>query len=116
VPAIVAYELRYGLERLSPAAARPRRQVLESLLGSLWVAPFDDECALRAAEIRAALERQGNGIGPHDILIAATALRYGTPLVTRDVREFGRVAGLTVIDWHADADADAGRAEDTPAG
>jgi predicted nucleic acid-binding protein len=29
-----------------------------------------------------------------------TALAHGATLVTRNVREFGRVPGLTVVNWH----------------
>jgi len=34
-----------------------------------------------------------------DTLIAAQALRLGATVVTRNVREFGRIQGLKVIDW-----------------
>ena len=54
----------------------------------------------RAAEIRHALERRGQGIGPLDTLIAATAIASNAMLVTRNVREFGRVPGLKLIDWY----------------
>jgi tRNA(fMet)-specific endonuclease VapC len=108
VPAIVAYELRYGLLRLPDAVAKPRLAAVEALLRAMWIAPFDDECARLAASIRADLERRGKPIGPHDLLIAATALRNQAPLVTRNVREFSRVNGLRVINWHR-GDADAAR-------
>ncbi|HVL56749.1 MAG TPA: PIN domain-containing protein [Burkholderiaceae bacterium] len=39
-------------------------------------------------------------MGPPDTLIAATALAHGATLVTRNLREFGRIAGLHVVDWH----------------
>ena len=35
-------------------------------------------------------------------LIAATALRHQATLVTRNVREFGRVANLQCLNWHAE--------------
>jgi tRNA(fMet)-specific endonuclease VapC len=54
----------------------------------------------RAAEVRVALERMGETIGPMDTLIAATALAHGATLVTRNVRESGRVPGLSVVNWH----------------
>jgi hypothetical protein len=42
----------------------------------------------------------GEAIGPMDTLIAATALAHGATLVTGNVREFGRVPGLPVVNWH----------------
>lgn len=100
VPAIVEYELRYGLLRLPPDAAAPRLAALAALLRPLHILPFDSECANQAARIRAELEAQGTPIGPHDVLIAATVLRYQATLVTRNVREFNRVTGLRLINWH----------------
>ena len=100
VPVIVEYELRYGLMRLPPEAAAPRLAALAKLLQPLQVLPFDSECAAHAARIRAELESIGMPIGPHDTLIAATALRHQATLVTRNVREFSRVPGLQWVDWH----------------
>ncbi len=100
VPAIVEYELRYGLLRLPPEAATPRQAALAQLLRPMQILPFDSECALHAACIRVALEAAGTPIDPHDILIAATALRYGATLVTRNEREFSRVPGLHWVNWH----------------
>jgi tRNA(fMet)-specific endonuclease VapC len=100
VPAIVEYELHYGLLRLPPEAANPRLTALAALLRPMQVLPFDSECAYHAARIRAELEAAGTPIGPHDTLIAATALRYQATLVTRNVREFSRVQGLQCLNWH----------------
>jgi tRNA(fMet)-specific endonuclease VapC len=100
VPAIVEYELLYGLLRLPPEAAEPRLAALAALLRPMRVLPFDSECAAHAARIRATLEAAGTPIGPHDTLIAATALRHQATLVTRNVREFARVPGLQCLNWH----------------
>lgn len=100
VPAIVEYELRYGLMRLPQEAAAPRLAALAQLLRPMQLLPFDSECAAHAARIRAALEAAGTPIGPHDTLIAATALRHQATLVTRNVREFSRVPGLQWLNWH----------------
>lgn len=102
VPAIVEYELRYGLLRLPPESAVPRLAALGQLLRPMQLLPFDSECAAQAARIRADLETAGTPIGPHDTLIAATALRHQATLVTRNVREFSRVAGLQWMNWHDD--------------
>lgn len=100
VPAIVEYELRYGLMRLPDAAGAPRLAALARLLQPLQILPFDSACADQAARLRAALEAAGTPIGPHDTLIAATALRHQATLVTRNVREFARVPGLRWVNWH----------------
>lgn len=100
VPAIVEYELRYGLMRLPALAAAPRLAALAKFLQPLQRLPFDSECATHAAQIRATLESKGSPIGPNDTLIAATALRHQGVLVTRNVREFSRVAGLQWLNWH----------------
>jgi tRNA(fMet)-specific endonuclease VapC len=100
VPAIVEYELRYGLLRLPEAAATPRLAALTQLLRPMQLLTFDSECALYAAKIRVALEAAGTPIGPHDTLIAAIALRHQATLVTRNIDEFSRVPGLTCMNWH----------------
>ncbi len=101
VPAIVEYELRYGLLRLPKEAAKARLTALMQLLRPMQLLPFDSECATQAARIRVDLEAAGTPIGPHDVLIAATALRHQSTLVTRNSREFSRVPGLQWLDWHA---------------
>ncbi|MDP2762667.1 MAG: type II toxin-antitoxin system VapC family toxin [Sideroxyarcus sp.] len=100
VPAIVEYELRYGLLRLPQEAAKPRLAALMQLLQPMQRLPFDSDCAAHAARIRVELEAAGTPIGPHDTLIAATTLRYQATLVTRNVREFSRVQGLQWLNWH----------------
>ncbi|HMZ56419.1 MAG TPA: type II toxin-antitoxin system VapC family toxin [Nitrospira sp.] len=100
VPAIVEYELRYGLLRLPEAESAPRLAALTQLLRPMRILPFDSECAAHAARIRSELEAAGTPIGPYDTLIAATALRHQAKLVTRNVREISRVRGLEWVDWH----------------
>lgn len=100
VPAIVEYELRYELLRLPQGAANPRMAALAQLLRPMQSLPFDSECAAHAARIRTDLEAAGTPIGPHDTLIAATALRHQATLVTRNSREFSRVPGLQWVNWH----------------
>lgn len=49
--------------------------------------------------IRADLERNGNSIGPYDLLLAGHALALGLVLITRNTGEFSRVNGLAIADW-----------------
>ena len=98
LPSVVLYELVYGATRSqAPPDLKAR---LEALLRSLPILPFGEAEARAAAQIRADLETRGKPIGPHDVLIAATALAHGATLVTRNQREFRRVKGLRVEDWY----------------
>lgn len=100
LPAVVVCELETG-SRKAPRANRRRAQ-LQRLLDVVAVLPFDRAAAIEAAAIRAELEAIGTPIGPMDTLIAATARAVGGVLVTRNVREFGRVPGLRVESWYAE--------------
>jgi tRNA(fMet)-specific endonuclease VapC len=97
IPAIASYEVWYGV--LGSQNATRRQAQFERFLEAVDVVPFDHAVARRAAALRQALERRGERIGPLDILIGATALAHGATLVTRNVREFGRVEGLSVANW-----------------
>ena len=101
VPTVVVYELETGIAKSKDAAKR--RGQLDQLLQVVMVLPFGIEEAKAAAVLRARLEQDGTPIGPMDTLIAGTALAHHGVLVTRNVREFGRVPGLTVQDWYAEA-------------
>ncbi len=103
VPAVVEYELRYGLLRLPQEAAGPRLEALARFLRPLTVLAFDAECASQAARLRVDLEAKGQPMGPYDTLIAATALRHQATLVTRNIREISQVPGLHWVNWHASA-------------
>ena len=65
----------------------------------LWA--FDDDDAREAGLARAELEAAGKPLGAYDVLIAGQARRRGATLVTANVAEFDRVAGLKWQDWSA---------------
>jgi tRNA(fMet)-specific endonuclease VapC len=101
ISTIVLTELLHGAAK----SARPveNRREVERLAARLAVLPFDADAAAHAADIRAVLERQGQGIGGYDLLIAGHARSHGLVLVTGNLREFSRVAGLRSEDWLAEA-------------
>jgi tRNA(fMet)-specific endonuclease VapC len=102
VSTIVLYELWYGVAR-SPRRRENAERLRVFLSGRIDVAPFEEEDAAAAGDLRATLEAAGTPIGPYDLLIAAQALRTGATLVTANVSEFARVVGLAWQDWTIEA-------------
>jgi tRNA(fMet)-specific endonuclease VapC len=99
VCSVVKAELFFGAALSSdPVKTRANQQLFLSRFPSL---SFDDSAAEVYAEIRAALTRQGQLIGPNDLMIAAICRANDVTLVTHNVSEFGRVAGLRIEDWEA---------------
>lgn len=95
LPAVVLYELYYGAcnsrrtpENIARVETLPFR-VLE----------FDRQDARAASQIRLQLERAGEAIGAHSLLIAGQAVARDLTLITHNVGEFQRVPGLRVEDW-----------------
>ncbi len=94
---IVKMELLAGARKSrSPAA---NLQKLRRFFAPIKSLPFDDGCAEQAGLVRAELERLGTPVGPMDTLIAGTALHYEVTLITRNLQEFIRVAGLSLENW-----------------
>ena len=77
------------------------RQIQQEFFKRFTIVPFDEKSAMVYGDIRASLEIQGIPIGGNDMLIAATAIANDLILVSHNIREFGRVAGLTIEDWEA---------------
>ncbi|MFM2069095.1 MAG: hypothetical protein RLZZ584_4004 [Pseudomonadota bacterium] len=95
VSAVVMHELYFG------ACKSARREHNLALVDALRfeVLPLDTEDARHAGDIRAALAAQGTPIGAYDLLIAGQARARGLTLVTRNLRELERVAGLSTENW-----------------
>jgi tRNA(fMet)-specific endonuclease VapC len=100
VPAVVLYELWYGVAK----SARPEentRRVETFVAGPIQLLAFDEKDVQPAGVIRAGLEYSGKPIGAYDVLIAGQAVCRGLTLVTANAREFRRVKNLKLEDWAA---------------
>jgi tRNA(fMet)-specific endonuclease VapC len=96
ISSIVAFEIFYG----AYSGTRVRANLREMDRLQLEIVPFDHDDAHAAGKIRAELQRRGTPIGPYDILIAGQALARNLTLITRNLREFSRVDGLSVENWY----------------
>ena len=98
ISAITASELLHGVHRASdPNTQRKRAAFVEYVFDLLPIVPFDLEVARVHARLWADLAAQGNLIGAHDLLIAATAVALDYGVITLNEREFGRIPGLVVF-------------------
>lgn len=94
IAAITASELLHGVHRADPAHRAEREAFVEHVLRVFPVQPFDLPIARVHARLWADLAASGRLIGPHDLMIAATALALGWSVATYNPGEFGRVPGL----------------------
>jgi tRNA(fMet)-specific endonuclease VapC len=97
ISTITLMELIYGAEK--SVAAQKNLSVVEGFVARLDVLPYDNDAAAHTAMIRAELARAGTPIGPYDQMIAGHARSQGLVVVTNNLREFKRVAGLRTEDW-----------------
>jgi tRNA(fMet)-specific endonuclease VapC len=100
VSSVVLFELWYGVAKSSRMQENTERLRI-FLSADLDLVPFGDEDAQAAGRVRAALEKRGTPIGAYDLLIAGQALNRGLTVVTANTSEFGRVPGLSWVDWVA---------------
>jgi len=97
IPAIVIFELQYGIARST--SPRKRAAQLEEMTSVVRVLPFSTVEAKASALLRAQLAKKGTPIGPYDVLIAGTALAHEAILVTNNAKEFKRVPKLKIENW-----------------
>ena len=97
VSVVTAAELELGVLRANHAAIRAiRLATLASVRTEYPLLAIDDQTASCFARIADAELRGGRKLRRHDTWIAATALRHGVPVVTRDP-DFTAFATVEVI-------------------
>ncbi len=95
---VVTYlELVYGAWKSQHREENLER--IEQLEHLIPAQPLEASVARHFGRLRTELERRGSPLGAYDMLIAAHALSLGLTLVTNNVREFSRVAGLRLENW-----------------
>ena len=97
ISSITLAELQYGIEKSSNS--EKNRDALEKFLTPIEIIDYGYEATFEYGKIRAELEKKGVPIGPLDMLIASHAKSLDVILVTNNVRQFERIAGLRIENW-----------------
>ena len=97
ISAITLAELNYGVEK--SRLVEKNRMALLNFLAPFEILPFTSSASVSYGKIRAFLEKNGQTIGPYDMLIAAHALSESMSLVTNNTKEFMRIPDLSIFNW-----------------
>jgi predicted nucleic acid-binding protein len=97
ISVITVAELLHGVERADTSTRRIKRQAfVEKVIEFFPVFPFDVATARTYAKLWAALASKHIIVGSHDLIIAATALSMDYTIITANIRDFRKIAGLRV--------------------
>jgi len=96
VPHLVVYELYIGVGKGTQTAENRAR--IDAVIDSLTLEPTTLEIVRRAGELEGTLQQRDNEVGAVDAVVAATARRYGEPVVTAD-DHFDRIDGVDVVSY-----------------
>ena len=98
IVSVIAYgELHFGI-----AKSTRRNDALQRLAAFITQVPVQGlppTAGEHYGDIRATLGSQGTPIGANDLWIAAHARAANLTIVTNNIREFQRVAGLQLENW-----------------
>ena len=74
-------------------------KLVSDFLRTLEILSFDLAAAEKAGEIEAELRKSGKPIGIRDTMIAGIALTHGQRIITKNVKHFRQVSGLSYESW-----------------
>ncbi len=97
ISSLTVAELEFGVQ--NSEREEQNRIALLKFLSVFNILNFDDSDAIDYGRMKVDLRKNGNVIGPIDMLLAAQALNKDMIFVTNNVKEFERVKGLRIEDW-----------------
>jgi tRNA(fMet)-specific endonuclease VapC len=97
ISALTVAELEYGIE--NSTKIEENRISLLKYLSLFNILPFDDNDAIPYGKLKTRLRKEGQIIGPIDMLLAAQALSKGLIFVTNNINEFRRIENLKLENW-----------------
>ncbi|MBI5196879.1 MAG: type II toxin-antitoxin system VapC family toxin [Nitrospirae bacterium] len=97
VSAVAISELLHSIHRADSEKRRlTQTAYVEKIIELFPIYPFDLSAARIYAQIWANLAKKGVNVGAHDLMIASTAISLAFSVVTCDLRDYGKIKGLTV--------------------
>jgi tRNA(fMet)-specific endonuclease VapC len=98
ISALTVAELAHGIYRAQTATRRQeRRQFLDELKAHLPIYPITEATAEIIARINGEQAARGINLPLADLIIGACALELSYAVATGNLRDFGRIPGLTVV-------------------
>jgi tRNA(fMet)-specific endonuclease VapC len=97
ISSLTIAELEYGIENSN--RVEENRVSLIKFISIFNILSFDDSDAILYGKLKAKLKKEGNIIGPIDMLLAAQALSKDLILVTNNTKEFERIENLKLENW-----------------
>jgi tRNA(fMet)-specific endonuclease VapC len=94
---ITLSELWHGCHRASGVVLQDRLRSVQEMESHLTVLEFGDPDARLHSKIWAGLEKAGQPIGLHDLIIGATAVARDFTLGTLNDREFKKIPGIRLV-------------------
>lgn len=96
VAAVTVAELRVGVQLAKGRRREKRERFVTAVLDSVSIEVYDSEVAEAHAVLLAHVRRAGTPRGPHDLIIAATALARERQVVTLDQSGFMDLPGVSL--------------------
>ncbi len=97
IPVIVHSELIFGA--LKSNRRKENYQRVQHFLQPFEIVNYSYEISETYAELRLTTEKNGQVIGPNDLLIASIVVANNGVLVTRNIKEFSQIPQLKLIEW-----------------
>ena len=105
ISAVTLTDLRLGVNKQHEPGTDAHTEALNGLnrlYDRFDIQPSTRPVAIAAADIIAALQRDGNALNDlHDVYIAATARTQQLRVLPGSVARFERIDDVTVVDWHS---------------
>ena len=95
--AITLSEIWHGCHRANAASLEKRLKFVQEMQAEIPILAFSKSEALIHAKLWANLEKAGQKIGDHDLIIAATAIAFDYAVATLNEGEFRRIPHLRLI-------------------